>query len=463
MTRGVLLSAALAAMLLLAPDASAQTSSCTVPSDSACVGLGKVTERAAAECRRAMYAGIADPDSCPALPLARRVSQQAIAEYESSWLHRTLAFQHDLAGDVPFVDAPWLSTHNSFNDPNELPTVSHTDSNQQLGLRDQLRIDMRSLELDVHWLPSPRAAGPAPVVCHGQGQYIGCTTERLLSERLPEIVDWLDENPAQVLLLYIQDEIYEAAGYEATIDVLSSQLGAERIYRPSGTGCRNLPLDLTRREVLDAGAQVVIVSSCQDGPSLAPVAFAWPDEVRFEERPHDFGAAGCQNAGKDVPYATRLVRMYEDSTWLATTPASSEDDGMTPETVTKMLRCGVDMLGFDQLLPDDGRLAAAAWSWADGEPRRGDCAQMGAGGRWESVKCSKARPVACRAADGRWSVLKARRKSKRIGSQCEAAGLQFAAPRTGLENEQLKAAAGGRAVLLGLRRSGGRFAALDAR
>jgi hypothetical protein len=469
MLRGLALSAAAAALLVFVPGATAQSGGCSLPSRSLCVGLDKVAERGAAECRRAMYAGVGDPDSCPALPAGRRVSQAAIVQYEGSWLHRTLAFQHSLADDVPLLDAPWVGTHNSFNDPNEHPTLSHTDSNQQLSLGDQLRADVRSLELDVHWIPSPRAGGMAAVLCHGQGQYAGCTTERLLSERLPEVVTWLDGHRDQVLLLYLQDEIYEAAGYDATVDLLVRQLGA-RIYRPvapAGGGCATLPLDLSREDVLRAGAQVVAVSSCG---GLAPVAFDWPGAVRFEDRPHSFGAVGCQNDGADVPYSTRLVRMYEDSTWLTAsaerTGASRADDGLSPQTAAKMLACGVDLFGFDQLLPDDGRLAALAWSWASEEPRAsGSCAAMRPDGRWEATGCSSRRPVACRSGAGVWSVLKAKRSRGKssAGSPCTAAGLQFAAPRTAFENGRLAAAAGGRTVLLGLRKAGERFVASDRR
>lgn len=520
MARGLMLPAAVAALLAFAPAAPAQApDDCGVPSRAGCRGAEKVAERGAAECRRAMYAGQADPDSCPALPIGRRVSRAAIAEYEKSWLHKTIAFQHHLGNDVAFRDAPWLGTHNSYNDPNEQPTLSHTDSNQQLNMLDQLRIDQRSLEIDVHWLPSPRAGGrPAAVLCHGQGQYAGCTTERLLSERLPEITAWLDKHPKEVLLLYVQDEIYEAPGYENVIETLTSQLG-KKLFKPEGGGCQTLPLDLTRLKVLKAGAQVVIVSSCGDGPSLAPVAYSWPSSVRFESRPYGFGSPqSCDNDGKPVPYASHLVRFYEDSTWLSVaaqnTGVTRADDGLTPETLKKMLACGVDLIGFDQILPDDGRLAAAAWSWDALEPKRGACAVIGPEGRWASDSCQPRLPVACRADNGTWSVLpgydkpqmkaklpnwyeakksRARKKAKArssvkdkstwarskrdaksgkkfkkdpfgwVGGQCAKAGLSFAAPRTAFENSALQAAAGGKTVLIGLRRKSDRFWPTDKR
>src|SRR3712207_7384477 len=40
-----------------------------------------------------------------------------------------------------------------------------------------------------------------------------------------------------------------------------------------------------------------------------------------------------------------------------------------------MTDCGVNLFGFDQLLPSDGRIEATIWSWAKDEPRQpGGCA-----------------------------------------------------------------------------------------
>ena len=60
------------------------------------------------------------------------------------------------------------------------------------------------------------------------------------------------------------------------------------------------------------------------------------------------------------------MRYYEDSTFLTDGASyvgqSTRDDGLSPATTTALVRCGVDLLGFDQLLPGDGRLDAAVWS-----------------------------------------------------------------------------------------------------
>src|SRR3954469_25265378 len=132
-----------------------------------CVGTEKVGERASAECRRP---AVASDQQCAEVPAGHRVIRSEVDDYQSSDVHRRLALQYELGDDVPLANAPWIGTHNSFNSTSEFPTLSHTDSNQQLSLVDQLRLDVRKLEIDVHWIRTARAGGDyAPVVCHARG------------------------------------------------------------------------------------------------------------------------------------------------------------------------------------------------------------------------------------------------------------------------------------------------------
>ncbi len=439
MTRrgGVILAALVTAGLAVPAGASAQAiwdeAQCREAGNprSLCVGVAKLGERASAECRRL---GIVDDETCWSR-VGRRVVRAEVAAYEDSWLHRTLAFQRGLGDALPFRDAPWLGTHNSFNSTDELPTVSHTDSNQQLSLTDQLRLDMRTLEIDMHWLPSLWAGGAfAPVVCHGQGP-VGCTIERLLSDRLAEVAGWLRAHPGEVLLLYLEDQLDDPAGYAAAAKNVQDILG-DRLYRPQG-GCQNLALDLSRDAVRAAGKQVVVVGDCGQG-AWQGISFAWPGDIRFEKRPDEAGFAGypaCGGVARDI-WQGKLVRFYEDSTWLTAT-AGGPDDGLTPATTRELMRCGVDVLGFDQLLPGDGRLAAAAWSWATGEPGAGTCTIQRPDGRWESRSCAELHPPACMAADGSWTVLTEPVVQAQAAAACSAVGLVHATPRTGYENQLL--------------------------
>ncbi|MEA2475675.1 MAG: hypothetical protein QOE06_3590 [Thermoleophilaceae bacterium] len=465
--RARLLAAALAAGALLAAGLPAHAAAQSPdeicqgvqPAPGVCAGLTKLAERAAAECRRA---GLVADESCTG-PMGHRVIRSEVKTYESSWLHRTLGFQYALGNAVPLRDAPWLGTHNSFNSTSEDPTASHTDSNQQLTLSEQLRIDIRSLELDVHWFPSARAGGAyAPVVCHAQGasqMHAGCTTERLLSERLTEIDSWLRAHADQVLLLYVEDNVDTAEGYDPTSQALADGLrgadGKSLIYKPpSGGGCSALPLNVTRDDVLRAGRQVVIVSGCGQGAAWHGLVFNW-GPVEVEERNHGYRDApvcdqdpegdGQPAFGRDV-YASKVVRYFEDSTWLTQVASnvgqSTRDDGIGPDAARRMTRCGVDLLGFDQILPNDGRLDAVAWSWAPDEPSRaGTCTIQRGDGRWIARRCNKRQQAACRRADGRWIVTLASVTADAATAACRQLSAKPTAPRTGAQNEALRDAA----------------------
>jgi hypothetical protein len=169
--------------------------------------------------------------------------EAALQAYGRSWTHRTLAFQYELANSVAMVNAPWLGTHNSFNSiAQQGPAVSTTDANQQLTLVDQLRMDMRSLELDVHWFPSVRAGGQnAPVVCHAGAvsDHGGCLTEPLLGPVLDQIAGWQHAHRDQVLLLYIEDHL-AGGGYPAAVTAIEQSLGG-LVYRTGSTNCTELP------------------------------------------------------------------------------------------------------------------------------------------------------------------------------------------------------------------------------
>jgi hypothetical protein len=357
---------------------------------------------------------------------------------------------------VPLVQAQWLGTHNSFNSVNNEPTASHTDSNQQLSLSQQLAIDMRSLELDLHYIPSLAANGSkAVVVCHGQGpdqQNFGCTNEPTFANVLPEIATWLDAHPNQVLLLYLEDELGDPAGYAEAVNVLNSVLGS-MIYRPSASqmtskGCANLPLGTSRDAIRAAGAQVVLVGNCRSG--WASDVFSWDaNHVESGSTPQYKPYSACDATYSRSVYDTKLVRYYEDSTFVSSavdptqSPSQAQAKMLSPDRVANMTRCGVNLFGFDQILPDDGRIDASIWSWAKGQPDsgRGRCAVQRSDGRWLTRPCGTRRAAACRTASG-WTLTSRPVSFSAADSACRRQGASFDLPRTGYENSQLHAVVG---------------------
>ncbi len=405
---------------------------------------------------------------------AQAASSKPVEEYQQSWIHRALELQYDLGGDAPFRNSHWVGTHNSFNSRAEMgPALSAFDSNQKLRLVEQLRIDVRSLELDVHWFFRPRLGGFAPVVCHATPQHAGCTTEKTLGPVLDEIGGWLRRpaNEDEVLLLYLEDHLDNQVGYDTAAGIVEEKLG-NLLYEPPGNGCTSLPLDLTRDAVRAAGEQVVVVSDCGIGSEWPSVAFNWAD-AHLEKRPFDytdFPACAPQDFSR-AEYQGTLIRYFEDSTKLTGT-VGTPDDGITPRTAAQMSRCGVDLFGLDQLLPFDGRLQSLVWSWAPGQPREGgrECAVQRVDavwpfGRWFARPCGLRQPVACR--DGAdWLVFKAPVRAANAEAACAVIGAEHAVPRTGYETQLVRLAMraeGVSSAWLGYRLQGGEWVALDQR
>lgn len=430
---------AIALAVLPAAFAPASAGAATSPE----VGRDKVAERVAAECRRA---GVVDDATCWS-GIGRRVIRSEVADYEKTWVHRANEFQYRLGAGVPFKDAPWLGTHNSANSTAELPSASQTDSNQQLTLPEQLRLDVRSLEIDIHWVPSVHAGGaPAAVACHARPKgemHAGCTTERLMGERLREVDAWLEAHPNEVILLYLEDAIEDPAGYQSAgaevAEIFKGQLFTGE------AGCQKLPLSLTRDAVRAAGKQVVIVSDCGSG-AWAGNVFSWKSDVSDESGGPDIRPDGCPA----MDYLNRLTRVFEDSTWVSATVSGGTGGWITPDNLRTMMRCGIDLFGLDQLLPFDGRLQAAVWTWASetAVPRAGECAAQRPDGRWEGVSCESKRRPACVSAARAWTVPATAVKRKSAAAACADAGLELGTPRTSEENAALRTAAGASSVWL---------------
>lgn len=421
--------------------------------------------------RTALSAAVASTSLALAFALAAAPSAGAadVPGFSGTWLESALRTQYDLGGDLAFKDAPLLGTHNSFNSQEEMGAeLSPFEINQQLDLTDQLDIGIRSVELDLH--PDPFAGAPGrPVVCHTTPQD-GCTVVKALDPVLAEIARWLGrpENADQVLELYLEDDLDSRELHDDAAAAVEEKL-ADLVYRPEGGGddCSEVPGDLTRDEILEAGARVLIVSGCGEGRAWRSQAFSW--ERHLESRPHDF--ADYPDCGPDydrTQYRTSLVRYYEDSLRVGTAGA---DDGLTPETTAAMMRCGVDLLSFDRIKPLDGRLEASVWSWAENEPAAGRCALMRTGealptGRWVSKPCDGAiaRP-ACRDRS-RWSVGKRRGDLDAGKRWCRNHGAKLAVPRTGFENQRLRDAMekrGTTSALLGYKLRRGEWTPLDSR
>jgi hypothetical protein len=390
------------------------------------------------------------------------------ASPQGRWLNRALDLQYQLAGDVGLGNAPFVGTHNSFNSVAEMgPTTSTLDPNQQLSIVGQLDIGVRAIELDLHWTIAPSAGQLAPVVCHAFPNHVPCTTEKTLGPVLGEIAAWLREpaNSDQVLFLYLEDHLDQTAGYDAAAAIIQQELGAV-LYAPPGGVCEELPLALTRDQILASGKRVIIVgnSPCGIGSAWPALVFNWDQHLETQVRSFsDFPA--CGDDYSRAQFDSTQVRYYEDAR-----PSQGAGPRITPQIAAEMAHCGVDLLGLDQLAPEDPRLAALVWSWAKGQPSRGRCAVQTMRKRslatgWKTLECGELRRPACRRG-ARWLLAPEAIPQRRGRTACKAVHAQFAVPRTGFEAQLLrKRMQGARAgqVWLGYVKERGGWKPLDKR
>jgi glycerophosphoryl diester phosphodiesterase len=454
---------------------------------------------AAAYCRQvsAVTQDAQHPAFC-ALMGGRHIGEYEMQAFERSWIHRALRLQNGLGFGWPLIHRSVVSTHNSYNatDDNTPPTLSGQDANQFHDIRDQLRMGVRALELDVHWVPSlsPERSADAgadsqlrePVVCHGLSasqMHGGCTHERPLTDVLLEIREWLDANPGEVLLLHVEPHLAGYPGepgadasrpYDAAAARFDAVLG-DLVFRPgethAGATCRDTGgaigtpaswLKVKPAQIRGAGKQVLMFAegggcSPQSDPSPAwDALFHWKnDGTNFQQSGSHVGA---QYPGQCVydraTYAGRFTRVWEDATLVSATdaadmaggspPDATDNEGpITPAIARELMRCGMNMPGLDRLTPFDGRLEAMVWSWAPGQPAADealDCALHGADGRFVAADCAQVRRYACvNASDANDWRLGGAGAWTGGAAGCEA-GYEFSVPANGYANEKLKEA-----------------------
>ena len=401
-----------------------------------------------------------------------------VAGHRCTWLHEALLLQERLDRDRAFGQIQWHATHNSFNAA-AYTGVGYFDFNQVVSIGDQLELGIRTLELDAHWYPSDAAGGAAaPVLCHAQGAdvfQIGCTKKaRPLADGVQEVADFLAEpgHEDTVVIVGVEDVLEEHVApsgsrsvpeaHDQAAAIFQSVLGSQ-VYRPPQDGtCHPLPLDLTKNQVLAAGARVILASDCGSGTSWT----GW----FFSDTPKKKGNDGftpypdCDSSFFSASdYANGRTRVWQDSTFISSL-VSPELRPIDPPTLTAMRGCPLSEAALDQLRPDDQRATAMVWSWAPGEPppsQSAACATSQSDGHFASSSCDVSLRADCRTADG-WSITTDSVPWDGAAQACAAgfgSAASFAVPETGFDNSHLKAAkaaAGVTEVWLGYRDRSGR-------
>jgi hypothetical protein len=383
-----------------------------------------------------------DIDECGAID-GVTVEEELVDAHERSWLARALAHQRRLDDTRPLQDELWVHTHNSYNADVYPISVFGLDRNQIYSLRDQLRMGARAIELDLHWADGPD--GRAVRVCHGEAIpspngnfHLGCgLNDNTLTARLREVNAWLNANPNEVVMVYLENELDESEQAHTRVASALRSVFGSKLYRPSSR-CAPLPMDTSRAQIRATGARVIVTGNCGPGTWGSVVFERGP---RWKEGGLDYGddfpAYPCIAERKKDNYPLNWIRHYGDETGLSA--GAGEGGDVTPTDARNMTRCGVNMIGFDNLVPFDRRLEQLVWSWAKGEPRRPGCAAHGRDGRFIATACDVGtHRVAC--FNGKsWAITK-RETTPGVGAEnacsIEKRG-RWSVPWNGYENERL--------------------------
>ena len=357
------------------------------------------------------------------------VSTDAITDFQNSWAGKAMDYQRKVDRYTPLKDINIQGTHNSYNSEAYRDFDSYIDPQQKKSLYDQLRLGARFLELDVHWTTYadgwPWEWRQQLLLCHGQqvnGTDWGCgLTDRKLTSGMNEIKNWLNENPGEVIILYIED--YSEGHHQDLYNQINDRIG-DKIY--ASGGCVAIPDTLTKDQVLNAGKQVVL----------------WKDK-------------GCSSYGplQGVAFSSlgNIDRIWEDATNIAWIGGlfNGGVDGLSDSEIREAYATGANIINLDDMDTNDSRLKAGIWSWGENEPNDAggdeDCAVQRSDGRWNDLPCNRDLFYACKHdSNGSWAISTYSGEWQGGDDACELLGnYSFAVPTYSLDNENLKAIKGG--------------------
>lgn len=384
------------------------------------------------------------------LPLATcwdSVDSEPVDNFTKSWYKVALEFQQKLQLDTPINKANFLYSHNAYNAEayQQFGNIRYQFPNHKYSIKDQLRMGIRMVELDVHWYLGTKFKKEL-LLCHGQSNHTGCVVwDRPYREGLEEIRDWLDNEagPHDVIVLLMEE--YLDGNEEEFLNITREYLG-DLIFQPQGNdGPSGKGPSNTFREVLDAGKRVIIMGHT----SAASHGGEWGDWVydKFLDGGaiNDFeGYPECDSAANRQRYNTKFVRYSSDATnYLGFYDGEKETGVVQPEQVPELLKCDVNALGFDMVEP--AHTQAAVWSWQENQPDNMEdgqnCAAMGNNGFWTDEDCAAEKHFACRGENqGDWKVTTGTGTWTRGNQLCYlefGSGYTFSVPTNGYQNNKI--------------------------
>lgn len=376
-----------------------------------------------------------------------------ISQYKSSWIHRAHKLQRGLDCEAPLAKSLFVGTHNSYNSAAYSEFFTYIDPNHIFSIHDQLEMDCRFIELDAHWYFS--MMGPPwewknrILLSHAQGNDLGASSyDRPIEEGFEEINQWLRQpaNQNEVVIMYIED--YLDGHYPEAIALLQKYF-ADIMYRPDGNGaCQGIPMNISKGDILSLGKRLIIVSEgCRNNEWNRWVFSGVGDyngSVFLTSGNRDSRCYPSCTEFTQEQYDHYMIRVFEDRTNISA--LFNPGPPITPEVMSELVKCGVNVIGTDKLQPFDGRLDSAIWSWDANQPDNYNnaegCAHMWGNGRWNDNVCSAQFRYACRKPGTYdWRITAARGAWDGGVNACSAetgGEYVFAAPVNGFDNQKLK-------------------------
>lgn len=369
------------------------------------------------------------------LSLGSAALADGIDDFNNSWAGNALAKQRLLDQYTPMKDNNIVGTHNSYNSRVYSDPTRYLDPQQYHSIYDQLRLGARFIELDAHWTAHthgwPWEWGTDLLLCHsGLEQswgdlHVGCSlTDRFVRDGVQEVRNWLDQaaNRNEVIILYVED--HTDGHHQQLLNILNDKLGG-KIY--ASGGCQAIPDDMTKAKVLQAGKQVLLWKDggCSGTSGMANLAYT-----------------GLGN----------IDRIWEDRTAIGTISGmvNGSVNHLSAGDIAQAYKTGGNIVNQDNFTYNDGRVAAAVWSWDANEPNNWggneDCAMQWGNGRWNDDNCGNNYAYACRKEGTMdWKVTAQTGSWGGGYAACAALGngYFFDVPTNSLSNEKLKAAKNG--------------------
>lgn len=298
------------------------------------------------------------------------IALPVMAESIDDWGQRALSVQNSLDNDAPLNQTTWPGTHNS-NSNNDDDDIHNLVLNQSRGLKEQLDEGIRSLVLDVHYTWSEVR------VCHNNVDMWGACIENFTGSRkfknaLNDIVEWVEDNPTEVVLLKLElmssavdniNKVMKKVNDQDTYYYMPSSLDDDTFPDLNPDGCKDLPSNLTKSKVLASGKNIILYTDkCYDNSKASNRIFSIGDIENAKD----------EEDIKTIDH-TMIIRVKDGAT-----KSGDDNPSMLPSNIASYLDDGINIIetygygatGSDWKKSGEYPISAndLVWSWDEYEP-----------------------------------------------------------------------------------------------